>query len=679
MSIVARTSAVLAALLLSGGTAARAQRSPRDSAVAVLQRELPRWMEQGSVPGLSVAILRHGKTEWAGGFGVADRTTGRPVDEHTRFSAASLSKTVFAYAVLKLVDQGRLDLDVPLSRYVKPEVADDPRVDRITARIALSHRTGFPNWRPRGGALQLFFTPGERFSYSGEGIVYLQHAVEAIEGKPLEQVMHELVFQPLGMTESSYLWQPATAATAATGYSVKGRTSPLSATADTVRANAAASLNTTAHDYARFLEAVLTGRGLKPATLRAMETPQVAVDPTCTNCLRHAPDSLSKSVFWGLGWGIEQTPSDRYLWHWGDNGVFMAYVAANPADSSAVVMFDNSDTGLSVAPAVVSTVLGGTHPSFAWLDYPAFDSPAMRVSRATTTGGAAAALAKLRGASALVVYRIAPSAADSSIHRFDEDNYVVFAPQASDSAPLLVFLPGTGGRPQNTSEFANVAAHQGYRVIGLEYTDTPAVAQVCPRDPDPGCSEKVRRKRIYGDDVTRLIDDPPQESIVNRLTKLLQMLAREHPSDGWERYLRDGQPDWPRIAVSGLSQGAGMAAYIAQHTRVARVILFSSPWDNYGRFHTLAPWVRRGTGATPADEWFAAYHQREATASIIADAYRALHIPASHIRVFSLEPAAARSANPYHPSVVANGATPRAADGSPAYLDDWRFLLGDAH
>jgi len=279
----------------------------------------------------------------------------------------------------------------------------------------------------------------------------------------------------------------------------------------------------------------------------------------------------------------------------------------------------------------------------------------------------------------LVVYRIAPSAADSTIRRFDEPNYVVFARQVKDSAPLLIFLPGTGGRPQNTSDFANAAARQGYRVIGLEYTDTPAVQQVCPRERDPNCAEKVRRKRIYGDDDTSLIDDRPEESVVNRLTKLLQALAREHPADGWNQYLNNGEPNWSRIAVSGLSQGAGMAAYIAQRTRVARVILFSSPWDNYGPRHILAPWVRRGTGATPADAWFAAYHEKEATAPLIAEAYSALGIPSAHVRVFTLEPAAARSANPYHPSGVANGATPRLPDGTPAYLDDWRFLLGDAH
>lgn len=277
----------------------------------------------------------------------------------------------------------------------------------------------------------------------------------------------------------------------------------------------------------------------------------------------------------------------------------------------------------------------------------------------------------------IVTYLVRPSAVDTAVHRFDAPNLVMFDRQVKPSAPLLVFMPGSGGRPQNTSDFARVAARQGYRVIGLEYDDTPAVAMVCARNRDPDCSEKVRRKRIFGDDVTSLIDDRPEESIVNRLTKLLVALDHDHPADGWAQYLEHGQPDWTRIAVSGLSQGAGMAAYIAQRTRVARAILFSSPWDNYGPRHTLAPWVFRGHGATPSDDWFAAYHARENTAPIIAEAYAALRIPTAHLRVFTLEPAAALSANPYHPSVVGNGATPRTADGTPAYLDDWRFLLGD--
>jgi hypothetical protein len=119
-----------------------------------------------------------------------------------------------------------------------------------------------------------------------------------------------------------------------------------------------------------------------------------------------------------------------------------------------------------------------------------------------------------------------------------------------------------------------------------------------------------------------------------------------------------------------------MAAFIAHETRVARVVLFSSPWDNHGRGQTLAPWLH-GSGATPAEAWFGAFHAREPTASTIARAYRALDIPESHIRVLALDPAPGAPAGAFHPSVVGNGATPRLADGSPAYLADWIFLLGD--
>lgn len=122
-----------------------------------------------------------------------------------------------------------------------------------------------------------------------------------------------------------------------------------------------------------------------------------------------------------------------------------------------------------------------------------------------------------------------------------------------------------------------------------------------------------------------------------------------------------------------------MAAYVAQHTAVARVVLFSSPWDSYGRDKTLAPWVKRGNGATPVERWYGAYHRKEATAELIGRAYSALRIPKDHVHVFTLEPAAANSANPYHPSVVANGATPRAPDGTLAYAEEWRAMLGDVH
>jgi predicted esterase len=276
----------------------------------------------------------------------------------------------------------------------------------------------------------------------------------------------------------------------------------------------------------------------------------------------------------------------------------------------------------------------------------------------------------------LTTYRISPHETDPAIGRFDEPHYVVFDSARARTSELLVFLTGTGGNPANVSDFLTVAADQGYRVVALAYNDVPAVVQLCTPRPDPDCSAKVREKRIFGGNVTSLIDDAPAESIVNRLVKLIAELDRRHPSEEWKQYLAGSEPNWERIIVAGHSQGAGMAAYIAQRKRVARAVLFSSPWDNYGRFQSIAPWVAAGPGATPADRWYGAYHARENTASLIARAYRALRIPESHIRVFAVAPARAVGANPYHLSMVGNGATPRDAQGAPAYAGEWRFLVG---
>src|SRR5215467_468183 len=145
-----------------------------DLPVARLETEVPRLMREADIPGMSITLIRGGKIAWHGNFGVKNAKSAQPIDDDTVFEAASLSKPVFAYAVLKLVEQGKLGLDVPLTSYLpKPYIADD-RLKEITARFVLSHRTGFPNWRGEGNPLTIHFTPGERFSYSGEGFVYLQ-------------------------------------------------------------------------------------------------------------------------------------------------------------------------------------------------------------------------------------------------------------------------------------------------------------------------------------------------------------------------------------------------------------------------------------------------------------------------------------------------------------------------
>lgn len=132
--------------------------------IARLEKSIPPLMKEGDVPGLAIALVRNGELAWQRGFGVKSVKTNEPVNDSTVFESASLSKPVFAYAVLKLVDAGKFDLDKPLNQYLPGnyDVGEDPRLGQITARRVLSHTTGFPNWR--SGALKIHFTPGERFS-----------------------------------------------------------------------------------------------------------------------------------------------------------------------------------------------------------------------------------------------------------------------------------------------------------------------------------------------------------------------------------------------------------------------------------------------------------------------------------------------------------------------------------
>src|SRR5215468_2276665 len=213
----------LGALRAVARQSASALKKPDKATLVRLDKSLPDLMAKGAVPGLSIALIRDRTTYWVHSFGVRDAKSGQPVTEETIFEAASLSKPVFAYAVLKLVDQGKLDLDTPLTHYwpsdspYSIDPANDPRLQQITARIVLSHRTGFPNWRPDGKPLTIYFAPGSRFSYSGEGYVYLQRTVERIESKPLNQIMQEIVFAPLGMNDSTYISLPGPNVTS--GYS----------------------------------------------------------------------------------------------------------------------------------------------------------------------------------------------------------------------------------------------------------------------------------------------------------------------------------------------------------------------------------------------------------------------------------------------------------------------------
>ena len=98
-----------------------------------------------------------------------------------------------------------------------------------------------------------------------------------------------------------------------------------------------------------------------------METPQVALDPQCRICIKQEPKELSKNLFWGLGWGIQSEDGSTALWHWGDNGVFKAFVMADPKSKSGVVLFANSQNGLEIAKPIIDAAMATDSLAFAWL------------------------------------------------------------------------------------------------------------------------------------------------------------------------------------------------------------------------------------------------------------------------------------------------------------------------
>lgn len=342
-----------------------------------LEQLVPKLMSAGDVPGLSLAVVRDGKLALARGWGVKNAETRVPADENAVFEAGSLTKPVFAYAVLKLADAGKIDLDAPISRYL-PNYIPDERVNQITARHVLSHTTGFPNWR--SGELKINFNPGERFGYSGEGFVYLQKAVEKITGIPAHELVAREVFGPLGMKHSSFVWQERLDAQLAAPHDLISRPRP---TRKRTEANAAASLLTTAPDFARFLIALMNGAGLKKETVRQMFAPQ---------------SKVAENVDWGLGIGTERTKAGDTIWHWGDNGDFKCFAIAYPARKAAMVAFTNSTNGLSIMPELVAHVFPGERPALAYLKYARYDSPLPVLFRLALDKGGAAAAAELRKA-----------------------------------------------------------------------------------------------------------------------------------------------------------------------------------------------------------------------------------------------------------------------------------------
>jgi CubicO group peptidase (beta-lactamase class C family) len=322
--------------------------------IAELEQSIPQMMHEFSVPGLSVALIKEAKIIFSKGFGVRSVDTKEPVNSETIFEAASLSKPVFAYAALKLSDKGLLKLDEPLSHYLPvPYIADEPRIKLVTMRQVLTHTPGFPNWR-RNATLNFINNPGEKFSYSGEGFVYLQTVVEQITGQPLHEYLKQEIFQPFAMPVSSFIWRDSYSTVTAFGHDPQGKSSEKM---KPVKANAAASMHTSAAEYAKFIVEIIKQNRkdtthLSETVVTEMLKPQVKVN-----------DSLA----WGLGWGIQQPKSEESYFHWGNNNNrFKNFVVFSRNRKIGLVIFTNSGNGLKLCKKLVPQGIGGEHTAFSW-------------------------------------------------------------------------------------------------------------------------------------------------------------------------------------------------------------------------------------------------------------------------------------------------------------------------
>jgi len=326
--------------------------------IADLEKQIPKLMEEAKVPGLSIAIIKDAKLLWRRGFGVKDSASKEPVDNDTVFEPASVSKTVFAYATMKLCEKGAIGLDTPLIKYTSERFLEgDPRLELITARHVLSHTSGFQNWRSEEEPLKIHFTPGEKWSYSGEGYSYLQSVVTHLTGQvnpkdcepyeaglkvcatDIDSYMKANLLVPFGMAFSAYVWND-TLTNYAAPHDAEGKPSAKRKpkATDAARYAAAGGLQTTPTDYARFLIEVINPKAsdafrLNKDSLEEMLRPQVKIS-----------DSISQA----LGWKIRHTEKGDYIIHGGGNPGFAAFVAASVERQCGLVIMTNGDNGYLV-------------------------------------------------------------------------------------------------------------------------------------------------------------------------------------------------------------------------------------------------------------------------------------------------------------------------------------------
>ena len=336
-------------------------------------------MPVANVTGCGIAIFHGRKIAYLKAYGLRDAEKGLPLTPDSVMTSASLSKAAFATVVLRLVQEGVLDLNKPIYQYLpKPlpeyptyaDLAGDDRYKKLTLRILLSHTSGFPNWRAfeDDRKLKIHFEPGTRYAYSGEGIDLAQFVVETVTAKSLTALMEEQLFRPVRMTRTSMVWEPRFESDFANGYDEYGRSLGPEKRSSPA---AAGSMQTTLRDYAVFVSALMRGKILNTRTFGKMQNAQISIHsahqfPSLASETTTANDGIR--LRYGLGWGLYFSPYGKAFFKEGhDEG--WRHLALFFRNGSGILIMTNSSNGEGIFKPLMDAILGPTLFPFDWENY----------------------------------------------------------------------------------------------------------------------------------------------------------------------------------------------------------------------------------------------------------------------------------------------------------------------
>ena len=288
---------------------------------------------------------------------------------------------------------------------------------------------------------------------------------------------------------------------------------------------------------------------------------------------------------------------------------------------------------------------------------------------------------------ALVEHIVKPAETDPAIDNWLEDHYAYRDFRVPAQGALVVYLAGASGTPSGTVAMLKELASYGFPVVGLRYCNDYAIVDICNADPDPDCHGKLRLEALDGQDHHPAISVSLPNGIDNRLPRLLAYLQRRWPGEGWGAYLDGERARWGKIIVAGISHGASAAGRIGKARPVARAVMLSGPYDS--KAGVPAAWTSSTPAATAPAGFFGFSHTQDTQSPQHLKDFVSLGLGAlgavqpvdaakapynqSHQLTTSVM---AKDAATAHSSTQAGGASPKAADGTPAYRPVWRYLFG---